>query len=57
MERLTARTESGYAYFPQCYDEPCLGIGCADPDCEFLDLVCEKLAQYEERENADFGSL
>ncbi len=49
MERLTARNERGRAYFPPCFEESCLGMGCAK-ECDLMDRVCEKLAQYEERE-------
>ena len=50
MERLTARNERGQAYFPRCFEEPCLGMGCDKGDCDFMDKVCEKLAQYEDSE-------
>ncbi len=48
--RLTARSEEGHAYFPQCFKEPCLGCGCQQENCDFIRQVCEKLAQYEEME-------
>ena len=48
MGRLTARNEQGYAYFPQCFKEPCNGFGCKNEQCEYLNAVCEKLAGYEE---------
>ena len=49
--RLTARDEkAGTAYYPQCFEEPCLGMGCSKKDC-FIDyVVVEKLAQYEDLE-------
>lgn len=49
--RLTVRDEkAGTAYFSQCFEEPCLGMGCSKKDC-FIDyVVVEKLAQYEDLE-------
>lgn len=50
MERLTARDDKhGIAYFPQCFKEPCWGCGCEVENCNFLMMVCEKLAAYEEK--------
>ena len=46
-DRLTAR-ENGHAYFVKCFEEPCLGGGCKDEKCEFIQLVCERLCKYEE---------
>lgn len=51
--RLTARSEEGHAYFPQCFKEPCLGCGCEKENCEFINQVCERLAEYEEREEQE----
>lgn len=51
--RLTARSEEGYAYFPQCFEEPCLGCGCEKENCEFINQVCERLAEYEEKEQQE----
>lgn len=48
MSRLTARGKNGYAYFPQCFKEPCNGSGCQKELCEFLNQVCEKLERYED---------
>ncbi|MCI5650372.1 MAG: hypothetical protein MR332_13285 [Fusicatenibacter sp.] len=48
MNRLTARNEQGYAYFPQCFEEPCNGSGCQKERCEYMNAVCEKLAVYED---------
>lgn len=57
MERLTARNEQGRAYFPPCFEAPCFGMGCAK-ECDLMDRVCEKLAQYEERDNElDTGAI
>lgn len=50
VRRLTARNRKGYAYFPQCFEEPCCGFGCQIEPCEFISQVCEKLAQYEDTE-------
>ena len=51
MERLTKRSEKGYAYFPKCFEEPCLGMGdCLDKKCDLMSEVCEKLATYEDLE-------
>lgn len=47
MERLTER-EDGNAYFPQCFEEPCLGAGCVQSQCDFTEKVCERLAAYED---------
>lgn len=46
--RLTARDEkAGTAYFPQCFEEPCLGMGCMKKECMFKYAVAERLAKYE----------
>lgn len=50
MGRLTARNEQGYAYFPQCLEDPCNGSGCQKEQCEYLNVICEKLAEYEDTE-------
>lgn len=48
--RLTCRGEDGMAYFHRCFDgKPCTG-GCEAKDCEMIDIVCEKLAAYEDEE-------
>lgn len=50
-ERLTARDEKfGTAYFPQCFEEPCLGMGCMKEECLLEYAVVEKLAKYEDLE-------
>ena len=50
-ERLTARDEkAGTAYFPQCFEEPCLGKGCKKKGCLLKYAVVEKLAKYEDLE-------
>jgi len=48
MDRLTGR--DGYdAYFLACFEEPCDGNGCDNPDCSMItNLVCERLAAYED---------
>lgn len=48
MKRLTKRNKEGFAYFPQCFEEPCCGFGCQIEPCEFLRQVCEQLAAYED---------
>lgn len=51
MERLTAREESGSAYYPHCFREDTCGGGrCAEHRgiCEFSEKVCETLAAYED---------
>ena len=51
MERLTAREESGNAYYPHCFrEDTCGGGGCAEHSgiCEFSEKVCETLAAYED---------
>lgn len=50
MSRLTSRDEHGNAYFPQCFEDPCNGSGCQKEQCEYLNVVCEKLAEYEDTE-------
>lgn len=50
--RLTARTESGRAYYKECFEEPCFGNGCITDDCEEMQKQCEKLAQYEDLEES-----
>lgn len=47
MERLT-QIENGMAYFPECFKEPCCGVGCAKENCDFINKkVCEALDAYE----------
>ena len=45
---MTERSESGHAYYPQCFKEPCYGSGCKIKDCPFETAVCERLAAYED---------
>lgn len=50
-ERLTARDEkTGIAYFPQCFEEPCFGMGCEKKECSIMWKVAERLAKYENLE-------
>ena len=50
-ERLTARDEkAGTAYYPQCFEEPCFGMGCEKKECLLKYAVVEKLAKYEDLE-------
>ena len=51
-ERLTARDEGGHAYFPQCFEEPCDGHGCAIEACDFLTEICERLCDLEDKLSA-----
>ena len=48
MDRLTARTTKGHAYYPECFKEPCNGGGCTKNMCDFAVEVCDKLAAYED---------
>ena len=48
MERLTRRSDTGHAYYPRCFEEPCNGNGCKFKDCLFDERVCERLAAYED---------
>lgn len=51
MERLTQITEIGNAYFPKCFEEPCCGMGkYIDNNCNLVNEVCKKLAEYEQLE-------
>ena len=45
----TERNAEGIPYFTECFREPCKGISCRKDDCAFLDEVCERLCEYEER--------
>lgn len=47
MERYTGR-DRGTAYFTECFEEPCLGMGCVNDKCAFMEKVCERLAAYED---------
>lgn len=47
MERLTGWDKNN-AFFAKCFDEPCLGSGCRFVDCELNELVCTRLAAYED---------
>ena len=48
MNRLTARTTNGHAYYPECFKPPCNGDGCKKELCEFSVEVCSVLADYED---------
>ena len=48
MERLTRRSDTGHAYYPRCFAEPCNGEGCELKDCPFDETICEHLAAYED---------
>lgn len=48
MKRLTRRSDTGHAYYPRCFEEPCNGNGCKFKDCLFDERVCERLAAYED---------
>ena len=50
MERLTRRSDTGHAYYPRCFEEPCNGNGCKFKDCPFDETICERLAAYEDSE-------
>lgn len=50
MERLTRRSDTGHAYYPRCFEEPCNGNGCKFKDCLFDERICERLAAYEDTE-------
>lgn len=47
MKRLTA-WNNGHAYFPECFKEPCSGCRYAMGNCDFLESVCRRLAEYED---------
>ena len=48
MERLTRRSDTGHAYYPRCFAEPCNGEGCELKDCPFDETICEHIAAYED---------
>ena len=48
MERLTQRSNFGTAYYPRCFEEPCIGDGCKIKDCLFDNTICERLAAHED---------
>jgi hypothetical protein len=48
MERLTRRSDTGRAYYPRCFEEPCIGAGCKIKDCLLDDIICDRLAAYED---------
>lgn len=50
MERMTERGEGGIAYYPQCFKEPCEGMGCKIEQCKFSEAACDRLAAYEDSE-------
>ena len=51
MERLTKKSETGNAYYPKCFEEPCLGSGfCRDDSCGLVYEACKKLSDYEDLE-------
>lgn len=51
MKRLTKISETGNAYYPKCFKEPCCGMGeCLDDKCSLVLDACKKLAEYEQLE-------
>lgn len=48
MERLTRRSDTGHAYYPRCFEETCGGDGCKIKDCLLDDIICDRLAAYED---------
>lgn len=49
--RLTGRDKmKGTAYFKKCFEGPCRGFGCTTNNCELSEQVCEKLCEFEDRE-------
>ena len=48
MERLTRRSDTGSAYYPRCFEDPCGGDGCKIKDCLLDDIICDRLAAYED---------
>ena len=50
MKRLTERNKyDGGAFYPYCFRiDTCGGDGCTDPECKFMEEVCERLAKYED---------
>ena len=48
MKRMTERSERGNAYYPQCFKEPCEGMGCKIEQCKFSEAYCDRLAAYED---------
>jgi hypothetical protein len=48
MERLTRRSDTGRAYYPRCFEEPCGGDGCKIKDCLLDDIICDRLAACED---------
>lgn len=47
MKRLTA-WKDGHAYYPECFEEPCVGVGCEKKNCKLETKICETLAKYED---------
>lgn len=51
MERITSRSEYGNAYYLECFNGECAGLGCKNPNsCNLIDKACERLAAYEDAE-------
>ena len=54
MKRLTKRNESNTAYYyPHCFrEDTCMGMGYSTKcdECDFIDMVCERLGEYEDAE-------
>lgn len=52
MERLTKRSANGRAYFPYCFSKNCayIDLDVCDKGCDFMERVCERLAEYEDKE-------
>lgn len=55
MERLTKRSANGRAYFPYCFSKNCVcvDLDTCDKACVFMERVCEKLAEYEDKDEQE----
>ena len=53
MDRYTARNDNGGAYYPKCFEEPCMGMDEALEECKTCKMtfdIAERLAAYEDFE-------
>lgn len=52
MERLTKKSNYGMYYYPECFNDECLGIGTNEKCevCGFNYEICKKLGEYEDLE-------
>ena len=47
MDRLTEKNDETY-FYPQCFEEKCIGVSEPCSECEFEEKICIRLGEYED---------